>query len=393
MAFRRERNERMPWQNQGGGGGPWGGGGGGGGGGPSPWGRGGGGGGIQPPDLEELIRKGQDRFKKLMPGGGASPRAIALVVVVGIAVWLASGFYRVQPEEQGVAMIFGRFVGTTQPGLNYNLPAPIGHVEKPQVTRLHRVEVGFRPDAPAGRGAARRDVIQESLMLTGDENIIDIQFVVFWRIKDAGEFLFNIRNPEQTVKNASEAAMREVIGKSNFEFARTQGRGKIQDETKALIQHILDTYTAGILVAQVEMQKVDPPRSVIDAFRDVQAARADKERAVNEAQAYFNEQTQRAEGEVEKVVREAEGYREAKIAEATGASQRFLSVYEQYKQEKDITRRRMYLETMEEVLSGMDKVLIEPSSGGGVVPYLPLNELTKPRPPGSRPAPSGGAAQ
>jgi membrane protease subunit HflK len=392
MAFRRERNERMPWQNQGGGGGPWGGGGGGGGG-PSPWGRGGGGGGIQPPDLEELIRKGQDRFKKLMPGGGASPRAIALVVVVGLAVWLASGFYRVQPEEQGVAMIFGRFVGTTQPGLNYNLPAPIGHVEKPQVTRLHRVEVGFRPDAPAGRGAARRDVIQESLMLTGDENIIDIQFVVFWRIKDAGEFLFNIRNPEQTVKNASEAAMREVIGKSNFEFARTQGRGKIQDETKALIQHILDTYTAGILVAQVEMQKVDPPRSVIDAFRDVQAARADKERAVNEAQAYFNEQTQRAEGEVEKVVREAEGYREAKIAEATGASQRFLSVYEQYKQEKDITRRRMYLETMEEVLSGMDKVLIEPSSGGGVVPYLPLNELTKPRPPGSRPAPSGGAAQ
>jgi membrane protease subunit HflK len=392
MAFRRERNERMPWQNQGGGGGPWGGGGGGGGG-PSPWGRGGGGGGIQPPDLEELIRKGQDRFKKLMPGGGASPRAIALVVVVGIAAWLASGFYRVQPEEQGVAMIFGRFVGTTQPGLNYDLPAPIGHVEKPQVTRLHRVEVGFRPDAPAGRGAARRDVIQESLMLTGDENIIDIQFVVFWRIKDAGEFLFNIRNPEQTVKNASEAAMREVIGKSNFEFARTQGRGKIQDETKALIQHILDTYTAGILVAQVEMQKVDPPRSVIDAFRDVQAARADKERAVNEAQAYFNEQTQRAEGEVEKVVREAEGYREAKIAEATGASQRFLSVYEQYKQEKDITRRRMYLETMEEVLSGMDKVLIEPSSGGGVVPYLPLNELTKPRPPGSRPAPSGGAAQ
>jgi membrane protease subunit HflK len=339
---------------------------------------------MQPPDLDDLIRKGQERFKKMIPGGGASPRAIALVVLVGIAVWLASGFYRVQPEEQGVAMIFGRWVNTTQPGLNYNLPAPIGHVEKPQVTRLHRVEVGFRTGAPVGRGDARRDISQESLMLTGDENIIDIQFVVFWRIKDAGQYLFNIRNPEQTVKNAAEAAMREVVGKNAFEFARTQGRGKISDETRALIQHILDTYGSGILVAQVEIQKVDPPRSVIDAFRDVQAARADKERAVNEAQAYFNEQTQRAEGEVEKVVREAEGYKEAKIAEATGAAQRFLSVYEQYKLEKDITRRRMYLETMEEVLSGMDKVLIEQGAGGGgVVPYLPLQELTKPRAPGA----------
>jgi len=345
---------------------------------------------MQPPDLEDLIRKGQERFKKMMPGGGASPRAIALVVLVGIAVWLASGFYRVQPEEQGVAMIFGRWVNTTQPGLNYNLPAPIGHVEKPQVTRLHRVEVGFRTGAPLGRGDTRRDISQESLMLTGDENIIDIQFVVFWRIKDAGEYLFNIRNPEQTVKNASEAAMREVVGKNAFEFARTQGRGKIQDETRALIQHILDAYGAGILVAQVEMQKVDPPRSVIDAFRDVQAARADKERAVNEAQAYFNEQTQRAEGEVEKVVRGAEGYKEARIAEATGAASRFLAVYEQYKQEKEITRRRMYLETMEEVLSGMDKVLIEQGAGGsGVVPYLPLNELTKPRAPAVQ-GPSAG---
>ncbi len=385
----------MPWQNQGGGGGPWGGGGSGGGGGPSPWGRGGGGGGggIQPPDLEELIRKGQDRFKKMMPSGGASPRAIVLVVLVAIAVWLASGFYTVKTDEQGVATIFGRWVGTTEPGLNYILPAPIGHVEKPLVTRLHRVEVGFRPDAPTGRGAARRDISQESLMLTGDENIIDIQFVVFWRIKPngAGDYLFNVRNPEQTVKNASEAAMREVVGKSNFEFARTQGRGKIQDETKVLIQHILDNYGAGILVAQVELQKVDPPRSVIDAFRDVQAARADKERAVNEAQAYFNEQTQRAEGEVEKVVRGAEGYKEARIAEATGAAQRFLAVYEQYRQDKDITRRRMYLETMEEVLSGMDKVLIEPSASGGVVPYLPLNELTKTRTPGAGQTPGAGS--
>jgi len=215
--------------------------------------------------------------------------------------------------------------------------------------------------------------------------------VVFWRIKDAGKYIFNIRNPEQTVKNAAEAAMREIVGKTNFELARTQGRGQIQTDAIILLQHILDIYASGIQVNNVELQKVDPPRSVIDAFRDVQAARADKERAVNESQAYFNEQTQRAEGEVAKVVRGAEGYKEARIAEATGAASRFLAVYEQYKQEKDITRRRMYLETMEEVLSGMDKVLIEPGSGGsGVVPYLPLNELTKPRTPGGGTGPGAG---
>jgi membrane protease subunit HflK len=209
-------------------------------------------------------------------------------------------------------------------------------------------------------------------------------------INDAGKFLFNIRNPESAVKAASEASMREILGKTNFEFARTQGRGRIQEDAKKLIQHILDMYGSGILVTQVEIQKVDPPAKVIDAFRDVQAARADKERAVNEAQAYFNEQTQRSEGEAERVVREAEGIKEARIAESTGASQRFLSVYEQYKGAKDITMRRMYLETMEDILSGMDKVIIDPSGsagGSGVVPYLPLQEMTK------RKAPGQGGAQ
>ena len=367
----------MPWQNQGGGGGgPWGGGGGGG---QNPWGRGGGGGGMQPPDLEDLIRKGQDRFKKMMPGGTASPRAIVLIVVVALVAWLFSGFYRVQPDEQGVALIFGRWVATTPPGLNWNAPSPIGSIERPKVTRVNRVEVGFRTSAVQGRGDAKRDVTPESLMLTGDENIIDIQSVVFWQIKDAGQYLFNIRNPEAAVKSASEAAMREIVGRSNFEFARTQGRGRIQEDTKKLIQLVLDMYGSGILIAQVEIQKVDPPGKVIDAFRDVQAARADKERAINDAQGYFNEQTQRAEGESEKILREAEGFKEARVAEATGSAQRFLSVYEQYKKNKDITTRRMYLETMEELLGAMDKVIIEPGAGGstGVVPYLPLQDLTK----------------
>lgn len=376
----------MPWQNQGGGGGPWGSGGGGNG--QSPWGRGGGGGGgggMQPPDLEDLIRKGQDRFKKMMPGGNASPRLVALVVLAAVAVWFATGFYTVNPDEQGVELRFGRWVETTQPGLNWNWPAPVGSIERPKVTRQNRVEVGFRTGLVQGRADGKRDVIPESLMLTGDENIIDIQFVVFWVIKDAGQYLFNIRNPEAAVKSASEAAMREIVGKSQFEFARTQGRGRVQEDAKKLIQQILDMYGSGVLITQVEVQKVDPPAKVIDAFRDVQAARADKERASNEAQAYFNEQTQRAEGDAERITREAEGFKEARIAEATGAAQRFLSVYEQYKAAKDVTMRRMYLETMEEILSGMDKVIIDPSSsgpgGGGVVPYLPLNELsTKRRP-------------
>jgi membrane protease subunit HflK len=373
----------MPWQNQGGGGGPWGSGGGG-----SPWGRGGGG--MQPPDLEDLIRKGQDRFKKMMPGGAASPRAVALVVLAAIIVWGVTGFYRVNPDEQGVALVFGRWVETTQPGLQWNWPAPIGSVERPQVTRQNRVEVGFRTGLVPGRGDSKRDIPAESLMLTGDENIIDIQSVVYWVIKDAGQFLFNIRNPEAAVKSASEAAMREIMGKTAFEFARTQGRGKIQEDSKKLIQQILDMYGSGILITQVEIQKVDPPAKVIDAFRDVQAARADKERAVNEAQAYFNEQTQRAEGEAERLVREAEAFKEARIAESAGASQRFLAVYEQYKSAKDVTMRRMYLETMEDILSGMDKVIIDPSGtgSGGVVPYLPLQELTN-----KRRAPGQGGAQ
>jgi len=372
----------MPWQNQGGGGGggPWGSGGGG----QSPWGRGGGGGGMQPPDLEDLIRKGQDRFRKMMPGGNASPRLIMTLVLAAALLWVVTGFYTVAPDEQGVELRFGKWVGTTPSGLHWNWPTPIGSVERPKVTRQTRTEIGFRSGISQTRADGKRDVVPESLMLTGDENIIDIQFVVFWVIRDAGQYLFNIRNPDAAVKSASEAAMREIVGKSQFEFARTQGRGRVQEDAKKLIQQILDSYGSGVLVTQVEIQKVDPPGKVIDAFRDVQAARADKERAVNEAQAYFNEQTQRAEGDSERIIREAEGFKEARIAEASGAAQRFLSVYEQYKAAKDITMRRMYLETMEEILAGMDKVIIDPAgSSGGVVPYLPLQELTK------RKAPAG----
>jgi membrane protease subunit HflK len=241
------------------------------------------------------------------------------------------------------------------------------------VTKVNRVEVGFRSSSEAS--ASSRDVVAESLMLTGDENIIDVQFVVFWVIKDAGLFLFNIREPENTVKNVAESAMREIVGQTNFERARTEGRAEIESRTLELIQRILDQYGAGIQAMQVELQKVDPPEAVIEAFRDVQAARADRERSVNEAQAYFNEVTQRAEGQAQRTVKEAEAYRAEKIAIAQGEAQRFINVYQQFLADKDVTTRRLYLETMEKVMRGMDKILIDRDLGGGAVPYLSLNEL------------------
>jgi len=358
----------MSWQNQGGGGGPWGGG-------QGPWGRGPSG--QRPPDIEELLRRSQDRVKRFLPGSFGSGRGLLLVLLAALILWGLSGFYNVQPNEQGVELVFGKWAETTEPGLNYNWPAPIGDVETPPVTELNRVEVGFKSSADASRSTVGRDIVEESLMLTGDENIIDIQFVVFWRIKDAGQFLFNVAEPENTVKGAAEAAMREIIGQTPFERARTQGRAEIQDRSLELIQRILDSYGSGILVTQVEMQKVDPPQSVIEAFRDVQAARADKERSINEAQKYFNQITQSAEGEAQQIIREAEGYMQEKIAIATGDASRFLSVLAQYRVLPDITKRRIYLETMSQVLKGMDKVLIDNSAGAGTVPYLSLNELTE----------------
>src|SRR5215470_2276324 len=253
----------MPWQDKGGGGGPWGGG-------QGPWGRGPGGG-QRPPDIEEFLRRGQERFRRLVPGGWGGGRTLLLIIVVVVFIaWVISGFYRVEPDEQGIALVFGKWVATTQPGLNYNLPAPIGSVETPKVTLVNRVEIGFASSYEGSRSAAR-DIEEESLMLTGDQNIIDIQFVVFWKINDAGAFLFKIKEPEATVKSVAESAMREVVGQTGFEEARTKGRAEIEAKVQQLVQKILDSYSSGILVTQVAVQKVDPPGSVLEAFRDVQA--------------------------------------------------------------------------------------------------------------------------
>lgn len=277
-----------------------------------------------------MLRKGQDRLRRVLPGGGGSARGILLIVVIAIAIWLGTGFYRVQPDEQGVELVFGRWTDTTVPGLQYNWPAPIGTVYTPKVTKVNRTEIGYRSGGDYARGTGVRNVANESLMLTGDENIIDIDVTVLWRISDAGAYLFQIQYPEDTLKSVAESAVREIIGKTPIQFALTEGRARIEQDVAELIQQILDQYQAGIEVTQVQLQKVDPPQQVIDAFRDVQAARADQERLQNEAEAYRNDVLPRARGEAEKLIQEAEAYRQQVVADAEGNAARFKSVLTAY---------------------------------------------------------------
>jgi membrane protease subunit HflK len=364
----------MPWKNQGGG--PWGSG-------PKgPWGGGPQSGGPRPPDLEDLLRRGQDKLQQILPGGHFSGMGIALVLIGALAIWGLSGFFRVQSEELGVVLRFGKHVRTVQPGLNYHLPYPIETVLLPKALRVNTISIGMSLiDDPARRGrSTMRDVPEESLMLTGDENIVDVDFAVLWRIKPdgVGDYLFNIQNPEGTVKAVAESAMREVVGRSLIQPILTGARTTNEQGVQELMQRTLDNYGAGILITQVQMQKVDPPAQVIDSFRDVQAARADSERLQNEAQTYANRVVPEARGRASKILQDAEAYREQTVAEAKGQTSRFIQVYDQYKKAPDVTRQRLYLETMERVFGGTDKIILDAGPGGsGVVPYLPLNELTR----------------
>ncbi len=361
----------MSWKNQGGG--PWGSG-------PKgPWGSGPQSSGPKPPDLEDLLRRGQDRLQSLLPGGHMSTMGILLIIVGALAVWGLSGFFRVQSEELGVVMRFGKHVRTVQPGLNYHLPYPIETVLLPKALRVSTISIGTTTVTDAARrGRATRSVPEESLMLTGDENIVDVDFAVLWRIKPdgVGDFLFNIQNPEGTVKAVAESAMRDVIGRSEIQPILTGARTTTENAVQEMMQKILDGYGAGVLVQQVQLQKVDPPQQVIDAFRDVQAARADLERLQNEAQTYANRVIPDARGRAAQIIQNAEGYKEQAVAEAKGQSARFLKVYEEYRKAPDVTRQRIYLETMEKVLGGAEKIVMDNNGSQGVVPYLPLGELS-----------------
>jgi membrane protease subunit HflK len=295
-------------------------------------------------------------------------------VLIGV-LWLASGLYIVEPAEIGVVQRFGAYDRQTEPGLHYHLPYPIESVSVPKVTSVRRVEVGFRTIGRTGAQSQYRLVPEESLMLTGDENIIDVQFIVQYIIKDAVHYLFNVFEPDQAVKNAAEAAMREVVGYNQIDSVLTTNKLDIQTNTRDLLQRIMDIYGAGILIQAVQLQDVQPPKEVIEAFKDVASAREDKSRFINESEAYKNDILPKARGQAAVLVNQATAYREQTIRRAKGEADRFLSVLKEYNKAKDVTRSRLYLDAMERVFANpeMDKIVISDEALAKAVPYLPLN--------------------
>lgn len=362
----------MPWSNQSGSGGPWGQRGGSGGG-KSPWGSGGSGGNGTPPDLEDILRRSQDRLKDFIPGGSMGGKGLIILILGVIAVWLLTGFYTVRPNEVGINMVFGKYSSTSGEGLRYNYPYPIGRVLKPNVTAQQRIEVGYRSTA-TGQGRAR-DVIEESLMLTADENIVDIDFDTVWQINPARpqDYQFNLQNPEGTIKSVAESAMREVIGRRNIQAILTTEQASIAQEVRQIMQEALDAYGAGVLINVVQLQAVQPPSEVRQAFFDVNAAQQDAVRVQNEAERDASRIVPEARGEASRTVQQAEAYREQSVADASGQAARFRQVYEEYRKAPDVSRERIFLETMERVFGSVDKIIVD-QNGQGVVPFLPLNQ-------------------
>ena len=361
MNWNKNNNDNNPWGSGGNNNNPW-----------------GGGGSNNNMDFEESIKKARDRFGKFKIGG---PRNISIIIFVALLLWLATGFYRVEPDEQGVELLFGKWNNqTTQPGLHYFFPTPIGQTITPKVEVIRKINIGFRSASDLGFSSntnAERKVIEESLMLTGDQNIADVAFTVLYRIKDAGNFLFKLRNPELTVKDMAESVVREVVGQRDLQFLLTEGRQEVEQVVRNGLQDVLDSYESGVLIQSVQLQSVEPPSQVIDAFDEVQRARQDKERLVNEANSYLNRIVPNARGEAAKLVEGAKAYKEQVVKQAEGVAQNFVDVYNSYKDNKEVTRRRIYLETLREVLEGENKIILDDAGGQGVVPYLPLNELKK----------------
>jgi membrane protease subunit HflK len=375
----------MPWNNQSGG--PWGGGGGQGGGG-SPWGSGGGnngggwgggnrGGGGQPPDLEKMLRRGQDRLKKVLPGGGGSgisPLGVGILIAVGLIGWLLTGIYTVRQNEVAINLVFGQFVGIERPGLKYNWPAPIGAVEKVAVTTINQMEVGgLGQGTQQQRTSAGGD---ESLMLTSDGRIIDIDFTVFWKIKDTApqDFVFNLVNPENTIRAVAQSAMREVVGRGDLDriVSGDTARTQVEQDVRTQMQAVLDSYQAGISVEQISLRTADVPQPVVDSFRDVQAAQQDAAREQLQAETDRSRIIPEAEAVANRLIALAEGFLQSTVAQATGQAARFRQVYDEYVKAPDVTRERLFFETWERFFSATDKIIIDQPSGNGVLPFLPL---------------------
>ena len=357
--------------------------------GPSWKGGNGGGNGPTPPDLERLLAQLRALAASFLSGGA---RALALSAVAVLAIWLLTGFYRVQPDEQALVMRFGAYVRNAPPGLNYHAPWPIESALLLPVTRINRIEIGFRstesdddtpiPTTPEGRSEPARDtpdrdLREESLMLTGDENIVDINASVFWRISNAADYAFNTRNPGYTVKSAAESVLRQVVGHTKIQSALTEGRAAIEQAVTTGTQKILDAYGTGVEITQVQLQKVDPPEEVIESFRDVQRANTDADRARNEAQSYSNDIVPRARGDAAAILAQAAGDKQAAIARSTGESQRFLSVYAAYAQAKDVTLKRLYIETMQDLIKNSDTTIVDDRLRS-LLPTLSLNGHAQP---------------
>ncbi|MCK9274762.1 MAG: FtsH protease activity modulator HflK [Syntrophales bacterium] len=339
----------MGWQDQGG----------------DPWGS------KQAPDLQETIEK----IKKSIPfkfSFGGKYGIFPVIVIVAVLVWLLSGIYVVKPEQIGVVKRFGKAVRTTMPGPHYHLPVPIETVLKPAVTQVRRIEIGFRSIGDR-QNSPNRAVLGESLMLTRAENIVNLTFIVQYRISDPIQYLFNVKHQEKTVKDAAEASMRQVVGDNNIDDILTTGKFQIQQDTKKILQDILDSYDAGVQVLAVQLQDVHPPQQVMAAFKDVASAKEDKAKMINEAHGYRNEILPKSKGKAAQIVNDAIAYKESKIITAQGDASRFEKILSQYKSARDVTRKRLYLEMMEEILPDMEKVIIEDKVGGNMLPHLSLD--------------------
>ncbi len=337
-----------------------------------------GGGGQEPPDMDEMLRRAQQNFRRVMPGGmGSGAIVVFLLAAVG-ALWMASGIYIVEPGESLVIQRFGAWSRTQdQEGIGYRLPAPIETATSIKVNEVRSMNIGFSEVAPQGGSKMRRDLPEESLMLTSDRNIVDLNLVIQWSIKSAEDFLFNIDDQENTIKQVAQSAIREVTGQMSMFPVITNRRKEVADRTKDIIQKNLDEYKSGVNIMQVLIEKAEVHPDVQDAFQDVQSAKQDAEDVQNRAGAYREDIIPKARGRAIQVQQEAEAYKQSVVAKATGDADRFNSVYEAYQGGKDVTKERIYIETMENVLRNASKILLDNKGSQGVVPYLPLNEMNK----------------
>lgn len=346
-----------------------------------PWRSGGGGrgpgGGDEPPDLDEMLRRAQENFRSVMPGGMQSGPLTAMLIVAVLALWLASGFYIVNPGEHAVIQRFGAWSRTqTNEGLGYHLPFPVEKVSTVNVNAIRRMNIGFiEGTMRSGAPSQKQDIPEESLMLTSDRNIVDLYVVIQWNIKSADQYLFEIENQENTIKKVAESAVREAVGQTDMFPILTSERQNIADRAKAIIQGNLDEYHSGVNITQILIEKAEVHPDVQSAFQDVQSAKQDAEDTQNRANQYRNDIIPKARGRAIQMVQQAEGYKQSQIAKAKGDAERFNAIYESYQSGKDVTKERIYIETMEDVLKNAQKIILDGKDKSGVVPYLPLNQL------------------